>query len=567
MVDGKLFVGIGLEIEDIGGKTFEDMSDKVKKAMENNAKFDMSNQSASISPSASFGAYFCLGIDEFGTCYMEEGSAIINLGLEAEFETVVEAIVPIVVAVSVSGELESTLTLGFDIDNAAFKVPALDITFTAGLEGRVGVGIPGLSAGFYGSTESVFDFNNRRDINDEFNLPFGLDSLTLSGESGLYGDLCGAIFQAPMFSGELVIYQRRTETEQLIEDNEGRVPVVGAQKLIEALGSPDSYSFGSYDKSLAYQSWNGSRTDATSALCSKTDPYARPKLISDGENLVLLFRGYNKNASLSSNSAALFWSLYDRATQSWSAPVMLDGNNRYDDAFAAAVADGKICVAYVQSSVEFSENPASLADAEKTREIYFTAFDSGKKTFAEPVRLTDNDVLDTLAGISEVNGVPTVTWVSNSENHAFLMSGENTVYTCSLRGGSPEKPTALGTDVGLVISCEPGMLGSRAVTALVTDSDGSILTDGDRKLRLMSSDGEVLSETAGGRIGRAQFTKYNGSNCLVYSRDNALYILDGASSDEKALIPAISSGCDETFSLVTSEGGSCAVVYTDRNTA
>ena len=96
MVDGKLFVGIGLEIEDIGGKTFEEMSDKVKKAMENNAKFDMSNQSASISPSASFGAYFCLGIDEFGTCYMEEGSAIINLGLEAEFETVVEAIVPIV---------------------------------------------------------------------------------------------------------------------------------------------------------------------------------------------------------------------------------------------------------------------------------------------------------------------------------------------------------------------------------------------------------------------------------------------------------------------------------------
>ena len=547
VVEGELFAGINLEIENILAKKSEafskSISDKISDKLEKFKSTKLVETSMSIEPKLSISGYFKLGINEFGDVVFTGGGIYLMIGVEAETETqMFVAEIPVVIGASFKLTATGSVLINVDPNTAIVSLPTFGIDTELELGLSAGFGVQILHSGFYGKGSLALNFNNS---NDE---PFGLDKATLSGNAGFYFSVVGAKYEQDLIKKSYDIYNR-SEAK-----NADKSPYyVGVEY------DSNNYTYGEVDKTLINQSWNsGAQT-----LLQKVNSDAKPQIIHSNGKTIMAYLG-SADTSIAANNSKLYYSVLDDNSNHWSAPVAVDSSNQFTDSFELKETNGNVYLAYVKSNKEYSDNPSSITEAASNREIYVTSFNDNSNTFTKSVRLTENDTYDNNVQLTELNGKPAVVWANNSDNNAFAIKGNNSIWYSVYSEGEWSDAKCLADNIGTLISLDAGNIGNTSGAAVVIDSDGNLTTTDDRAVKFISLiDGSAKNIDSNSNCSRAEFAKFNGKNVLLWSKNSSIMSLESLEKDAVILAENVSNGCANSFELLESESGNNAIVYSD----
>ena len=547
VVEGELFAGINLEIENILAKKSEafskSISDKISDKLEKFKSTKLVETSMSIEPKLSISGYFKLGINEFGDVVFTGGGIYLMIGVEAETETqMFVAEIPVVIGASFKLTATGSVLINVDPNTAIVSLPTFGIDTELELGLSAGFGVQILHSGFYGKGSLALNFNNS---NDE---PFGLDKATLSGNAGFYFSVVGAKYEQELISNSHDIYNRSEK------NNANKSPYyVGAEY------DAKNYTYGDVDETLINQSWNsGSQT-----LLQKVNSDAKSQIIHSNGKTIMAYLG-SADTSVAANNSKLYYSVLDDNSNHWSAPVAIDSSNQFTDSFELKEINGNVYLGYVKSNKEYSQNPSSINEAASNREVYVASFNDNSNSFTKPVRLTENDTYDNNVQLTEMNGKPAVVWANNSENNAFAIKGNNSIWYSVYSDGDWSKAKCLADNIGTLISLDAGNIGNTSGAAIVIDSDGDLSTTDDRAVKFISLiDGSAKNIDSNSNCSRAEFAKFNGKNVLLWSKNSSIMSLESLEKDAVILAENVSNGCANSFELLESESGNNAIVYSD----
>ena len=547
VVEGELFAGINLEIENILAKKSEAFSksitDKISDKLEKFKSTKLVETSMSIEPKLSISGYFKLGINEFGDVVFTGGGIYLMIGVEAETETqMFVAEIPVVIGASFKLTATGSVLINVDPNTAIVSLPTFGIDTELELGLSAGFGVQILHSGFYGKGSLALNFNNS---NDE---PFGLDKATLSGNAGFYFSVVGAKYEQELISNSHDIYNRSEK------NNANKSPYyVGAEY------DAKNYTYGDVDVTLINQSWNsGSQT-----LLQKVNSDAKPQIFHSNGKTIMAYLG-SADTSVAANNSKLYYSVLDDNSNHWSAPVAIDSSNQFTDSFELKEINGNVYLGYVKSNKEYSQNPSSINEAASNREVYVASFNDNSNCFTKPVRLTENDTYDNNVQLTEMNGKPAVVWANNSENNAFAIKGNNSIWYSVYSDGDWSKAKCLADNIGTLISLDAGNIGNTSGAAVVIDSDGNLTTTDDRAVKFISLiDGSAKNIDSNSNCSRAEFAKFNGKNVLLWSKNSSIMSLESLEKDAVILAENVSNGCANSFELLESESGNNAIVYSD----
>ena len=168
-------------------------------------------------------------------------------------------------------------------------------------------------------------------------------------------------------------------------------------------------------------------------------PHGEPQLVElDGGKRLLVWIG-DDSSRTDINRTALMYSFYDGHT--WSTPAQVDDDGTPDFSPVVTVAGNKAYIAWMNADKVFTE-VVDIHEMSRSMNICVAVFDSETGVLGDAVNvsaLLDPErerVLDMMPAISAQGGNVSVSWVSNSESDVFAETGENTIYTAVLDGGT-----------------------------------------------------------------------------------------------------------------------------------
>ena len=548
VVEGELLVGINVEASDIEVNKFEKACEKIQDRITN--KLDsfkhtlFPKSTVSLSPKGAFAGYVKFGINDFGEVVFTGGSVSLMLGMDAKCDVSLDVYaVPVVVGVSAG--LSATSGLDFNVDansrELSLDFPGLDTEVELGL--KAGFGVSVINAGIYGDAGLDLSLNDN-------NGSFGLDTAKIKGDAGVYFSFVGADYKQGLINGENEFYNRATSNAK-----KSSLYYAGAECDI------DNYIFGNVDKTLAKQIWNGSET----TLLNKVNTNAAPQIVLVNGKQIMVYKG-SADTSLASNNSKLYYSVYNTNTNSWGSPVAVDSTNQFVDSFELKEINDKVYLTYVQSGKEYTENPSSIVEACSDREIFVTVFDDGTDKFTAPIKLTENNTYDTQSRLTEVNGQPAVVWINNSDNNPFLIDGNNSVCYSMFSNESWKKAEVIAENIGSISDFDAGMLGDNSGAGFVVDNDGDFATIDDKTVKFVSLiDGKISDIESNISCSNVEFTRLGKNNILLWNNKNNIMKTEGVLATPEIFVENVSNGCTNSFSVVASEGGNSAIVYSDTN--
>ena len=132
----------------------------------------------------------------------------------------------------------------------------------------------------------------------------------------------------------------------------------------------------------------------TRTLINNAYDDAAPELMSIGNDKFLLVYLDDDKTRNDLERTVLKWTMYDRATDTWTQPREVDENNETAD-FTPVLCDcgDKILLAWCSRPVNLDEN-VEKKELLKNMEVYATFFDKGSLTFRNVERLTNDEAYD-----------------------------------------------------------------------------------------------------------------------------------------------------------------------------
>ena len=238
------------------------------------------------------------------------------------------------------------------------------------------------------------------------------------------------------------------------------------------------------------------------------------------------------------NHTAVVYSLLNKSTGRWSAPVMIDDDGTADSDPDVATDGTDIYVTWVNAKKTFAAQP-SLSEYAANTEINIAKFDPQTGAFGNSVSVTDNSTLDYKPSVAVKDGKAVVAWLGNSANSIFAVSGKNTVYTATVSAtGSVSKKTYYSTDYPIYDVKTNG-----DQVAFTADLDKNLDTVGDIEVFAGTASGSPEQLTHNSVMESAvQFNTINGKSCLTFVRGGVIY----GSSDLKTASALLHTGTSST---------------------
>jgi len=380
--------------------------------------------------------------------------------------------------VGVSGTIQIT-DIGYDFENAVFLLPQTDASLKGTLDTNAGVGVKYVSAGLYGDLGLEFKFGILPD--------FALKQIIGTGEFGLYAK---ADFK--VWKGEVTkkLLGDKNKGTILYQNDVYSVGETAMSLNTASLYDTDSYELNPREYLSTASGWDGTVTNGT--IQSSVYDSADPQIVTANGVTVMVFEDDNGGDD-PYNFQQLVYSLWTGS--GWSTPVPVDGNNFMDADFSLCTDGNEIWLAYTQANRLLTAEDEMEAYA-GAMEIVLTSYDFETGTFAEPMIVTANDTYDKSPAVAVTDGIVTLAWVNNADNHPLGMTGSNTVYAMEyLDGWLTDAPVAVAENDNAVISMAVGSYnGLDRIIAVGYDGDNDFSTTDTGSLVQYVTDGDTWWE-------------------------------------------------------------------------
>ncbi len=429
----------------------------------------------------------------------------VHIGYELSYKwgkTFVVWIVPVYAGFKAGLEGELVLTeFGYDFENSEILIPDVDASIQAEIAAYGGVGCSLVSAGIYGAVGGEITMGVK-DFQEYFRYK-------LYGEMGLYARV------------DLFFWK----------EWEYRYPLLYGEffgpngQIKKSILSPESYETASRDYLENRSPWLASpmipkRGVADSHALLQTSSYhaIEPRIVTSGDTIMMLF--LDDDGSEGFNYQHLRYSLFDKDSNSWGEPKRVDDAEFADLEYDVYADASGIYLAYTKPGAITEENEEDFSAIMAGVEVYTAKYDPETQAFTDHTNVSCNDTLDSQPQITK----DTVVWVNNFTNDGLAQNANNVLMLAKKTGNTWSDATALDEHGATVSSMDMGVLDGKPYVAVIRDVDCDLMTDTDRRLELLDTDGNVIQVTnSAGNEAKQEMVDHNGD---VY------YMTEGARAIE-----------------------------------
>lgn len=264
----------------------------------------------------------------------------------------------------------------------------------------------------------------------------------------------------------------------------------------------------------------------------QTDIYdaAAPKLIREGNTLMMIWIG-DDPARSTGNHTALYYSVYQNESGTWSTPEIVDDDSTADF-YPDIITDGEnIYIAWTNAKRVFDEN-ITMQQLASACEIEFVKYNPVTKTFGNKLRLSDNDTVDYAPSLAINNGAVSVVWKNNSANAVLESGGTETIRRAIVQNNTFSAENIYTTDKKIYELVNAG-----DSTAFAMDVNGDIESAEDSEVYVISSDNTVTRLT-NNSFNESKLARHTVGNktMLTFYGDSMIF----GCSDNKTIVPLMS---------------------------
>ncbi|MBR1691711.1 MAG: Ig domain-containing protein [Lachnospiraceae bacterium] len=390
---------------------------------------------------------------------------------------------------------------------------------------------------------------------------------------------------------EQTIFTEIEETEELPNSEKGLTDDISVSANDVTQDMQDAQNAGQQDDreavyeklpsaNLDYQvdeTWKGEIATQKGEISAKyvqensyIDP--SPKLAICGDDIILLYLD-DSPARNAQNASTLVFSLYQKETNTWSKPQIIDDNGTADynittfssgDTLAVLWNDGK---SIVPDGVDLN-----LTETAEATDLAMMVYDVSSHTFADKRIITDNGIVnddgtvtdgiyENMTSVAEHNGEFTYLWFENEQRDVFGIEGKNRIY---LKQGG-EKRQLAESDRPILDELLFG-ISDQLYAAYVSDQDGDLNDVSDSVLTVLpvGQENGTWSTIFEGSVESLQFTSWqnqqglfwcSGGNAYFWNGTDVTVICEGISGTDIQLL----TDSDEIAHLVfTTYGDECS---------
>ena len=440
-------------------------------------------------------------------------------------------------------------------------ISTLENAFQGNIEGEIsgslegGIGIPKVvTLGVNGEAILKYLHGIGRDYN----------KVSLEGSASIVSSVLGnEIYKGEFLNGTFLIYETGNEnglingvsTMSLDDIDTGNKVTPVSREYSEN----ESYWIGGADAGISTLSLGDDVQEAKQkyyTLETGVYPYAETRLMeSDGKKILLWLKDNSERSAI--NRTMLVYSVYDEENQLWSEPVAVLDDGKAD--FYPHVSDNY--VVWMKLDKEFDEN-TTLDEMAASGEIYLSKWNGNG--FNEPVKITNNEMSDTLPSVCADGDKVSVVWIENSENDLLGNSGTNTIYESHLEGDLFTEPSECVEVDSAIIDIDTAYVDDKVAIAYTEDMDGSLDTSDDWEMFLhcnqvttQITDNEVLDSTP-----TFEYID-NNIGLFWFENGNVLYRSDVFNDETKTVLEGENSLNDKY--ILMSDGNQMAVAWNAEN--
>ena len=547
-------IGLGKDSNDYSLETtYEDLVEEYEKAIKDmvdakSFRSGINSGSAELDFGFSLGGALVFKVNDDGSLGPIAKSKLF-LGVSAGCEYGANfwvGYIPLTMSVGITLGASTETSFVYNDTTYMLEFDSFNLNLSLELELSLGIGISCCSFGAYGdagiSTDIVIDKS------------MYVDNVTLSGEFGLYVKFFFFSEKFPLVSGSQVLYQHSSQKSKSISE------------MVAAAYDEDSYSVN--NDLLSYNSvWNSAiKTNGQPAtLVENAYSGIAPQFAACDDKIVMIYQAVDSNADCAANALALYYSVYDTDSNSWSVPSKLDDNTNADMAYSLTVCNDEIYVVYTQSNKSLS-NDLSISEALKNIDVYAAVFDSDTNTFSNTATLTADDSYDANPVVKNIGGVPTAVWIKNTSNNPFLTDITNSIMMSRFVNGEWTDAEAVVSNINAPINCELIDDSESGIIVYTTDSDNNLMTSEDRAVIACNTSDGSSKTLAEGVETAVETGNVLGKNVVMWYADGSLMQYDAESGEVTKACDA-SSSLANGFEIVSDDNGNYAVVYVEGNSS
>ena len=519
---------IETQIDDIKDamKTLNDYKDGVKKSLSKNDKKKLNKvikeQKKSNLPGLDGVKLDFIGYGE-GSWNSEGFSTVsINLFLVADLKGISYTqqfavwVVPFVINIDAGLKATSSVIGSYNYQTKTFNADwAAKISPYLEAFGGVGVG-KAVGVGAYGSATA--------DIGIQLlgtSKPTGLDSIDLTGDMGIKAYFAIFEFKKSFAYKTYHIYSRTK-----------RMPAKASQ--VKRMNMYDAANYEVQDISYlsGESAWlsgasggpakapaKAPTTTVIKPLLTQTYRNSQPQIVSTASSTVMVYTGADTSRDVYNITRAMY-SVYDRSSGTWSAPLQADSNTTADSAPYLWTDGTDIYMIYLDSAKQFgsSDTVESYAAAQN---IAITKFNSQSGRFDPVTTIAASDGgFYSLPKLCMNNGALTAVW-QRSTGDVFGCNSNNSVIYSVFNGQSWSAPEKLADGLNSIvdISADAGNV------YYICDGDNDLNTTSDRSLTKQAFGGESALLDSG----TVSSIRLDGGNVYWYS-DGTYKKYDGSTA-------------------------------------
>lgn len=440
--------------------------------------------------------------------------------------------VTIQLKVGIEGKVEAILNWNFETETLNGDV---EVNLKPNITVFGGVGVSEfIGVGAYGEAEADFGIQ----LIGTTTAP-GLKYVDLTGELGLKAYAGPFIYEKPFGYRTWHIYTRTDMQSYLCYSP-------AARRYYGSIYSSANYSLddASYlaNKSAWFGEWSIHARSYSAGVADggiSIRPLifgayrnVQPSVAASKDDAVMVYidAGVNKDYP---NYPTVMYSVYNAIQETWSEPVQVD-NNRTLDATPTIFSNGQtIRMAYQDAAVVYDDE-LSQEEYLGTQNISVYVYDSSTDKFVVEKTFTPSGEYYRAPKLTEVNGVPTLVWISGRENDILGQGGNNTILCSSYQNGAWSEPIAFAQNICTISDYAVGEVNDRLHVLYAADSDNDLSTEEDRNLVLTSAAGsQTISE---GVVSNVDFAKLPSESAytFVWIADEMLYSLTNAGKAKQA---------------------------------
>ena len=543
--DGKIHVGVNLKLYDSNGiKSFKEQKDDInklisdmkaasgiglnKKTKENVQKFLKQRNKFKVPMMGSVDVAF-LGYGEAAW----DGNGIQDISLELILTmnaklnknwNFVAWVVPVTIQLTVGAKVTADIKFDYNFNssslNGDFKLkigPYLNAFGGVGIDKYIGVGA-------YGDATGDIEIQLIGTTN-----PTGLNYIDLTGELGIKAYAGPFSWKKSFAHNTWHLYSRKNYKGSAMVGHDGTSDSMYNIDNYEIddlsyLDGESKWMGGYSSKSADLVGANEDGVGAVKTLLASTYRNAKPTMTAFGNTALMAFVSADNTVN-PFNATSVKFSVYDKSSDTWSAPAEADGScgAEYDPVLYSD--ENGTWLAYIRLAREFDEE-TDYADYCAAYEIAVSKYNEESRSFETPTVVSEANAYNRMPVLAMMNGSLTAAWISSANGSYFTADNYRVCYS-RLENNTWSQASCAVTETSPVRNLYADENDHTFVYTL--DSDNDLETTDD--ICLMAADfNDNRTQIAIGNI--SNITPLGNRHAILFINNGALYQFDGSQAEE-----------------------------------